>query len=349
MSLYSKLSSIVFLKQSYSAKMLALCFVGIHVPLVAFVVYFPFQEGQLNKLSVFLLLLVFTLLATSLTLLAMNKLLRPLKDVNQSIRSYLDNGKMSALPEQYSDEVGELMRSTNFLIRSVEQLSRDKNLLTSLLSHDLRSPTTAIISIVDVIDLIPEKDQKLALIPEINTLAQQQLDLIDGYLQQINRTEKTINLYQSESFPIRTLLDDLLFSVERLLEQKGVRLRIVPSETIVLYSVPFLVRRILLNLLYNAIKFSHPGQEIHMECRMSNEGEALIMIRDSGIGFEPGIAEELFIKNTPHKRKGTSGEPSTGIGLYLCREIARSLKGNLKAESPGNAQGALFTLSIPIT
>jgi signal transduction histidine kinase len=88
-----------------------------------------------------------------------------------------------------------------------------------------------------------------------------------------------------------------------------------------------LLIRVLVNLIDNAIKFSYPNSEVHL--RIYKEDTKLIFsVSDNGIGFNLNQREDLF-KNYKMGKLGTSNEGSTGIGLYLCRNIIEKTKDNL--------------------
>ncbi|MFV5689361.1 sensor histidine kinase [Flavobacterium sp. ZT3R25] len=103
-----------------------------------------------------------------------------------------------------------------------------------------------------------------------------------------------------------------------------------------------LLIRVLVNLIDNAIKFSLPESEIKVSVHL-NKGQLAFVVSDSGIGFDPKYKEELFKKFTNRSRLGTANEPSTGIGLYLCRKIVEKYQGKLLAESGGINEGATFS------
>lgn len=105
-----------------------------------------------------------------------------------------------------------------------------------------------------------------------------------------------------------------------------------------------LFKQVVKNLLSNAIKFSYPGTEVKVST-YKKDAKTFIDITDSGMGFEPQVAERLFDRFTKNGRKGTAGEPSTGIGLYLSRKIVKHHKGALTASSNGKGTGATFTIS----
>jgi signal transduction histidine kinase len=101
--------------------------------------------------------------------------------------------------------------------------------------------------------------------------------------------------------------------------------------------------RVLVNLIDNSIKFSLPESEIKVSVHLNKEQLAFV-VSDFGIGFDPKYKEELFKKFTNRSRLGTANEPSTGIGLYLCKKIVEKYQGELLAESDGVNKGAVFSI-----
>jgi signal transduction histidine kinase len=101
------------------------------------------------------------------------------------------------------------------------------------------------------------------------------------------------------------------------------------------------LRVILENLLDNARKYG--GKEVRVEALAVENGVELKVL-DKGSGFEPESAERLF---EPYER-GSAGQKrhGTGLGLYLARQLARSMGGELRASSDGPGKGACFTLSL---
>ncbi|MEW5738704.1 MAG: HAMP domain-containing sensor histidine kinase [Myxococcota bacterium] len=103
------------------------------------------------------------------------------------------------------------------------------------------------------------------------------------------------------------------------------------------------VRVVLENLLDNARKYGGG----HVELSESVVGQRWrLEIRDHGIGFEPSHAERLF---EPFEREEGSGAAhGSGLGLYIARQLARRMHGELQASSPGKGQGSLFVLELPV-
>ena len=105
--------------------------------------------------------------------------------------------------------------------------------------------------------------------------------------------------------------------------------------------------KVLINLIENAIKFSYPSNEIIVKID-KKRGKLEISIEDKGMGFDNSKVTEMFKKFTKMGRIGTQNEKSTGIGLYLCKQIVLKSEGTLMAESTGTDKGSTFTIKLKV-
>lgn len=103
---------------------------------------------------------------------------------------------------------------------------------------------------------------------------------------------------------------------------------------------------IIRNLFSNAVKFSSRGGCVCISARQISEGAVEISIKDTGIGMNKEIAENLFNMNVVTNRKGTSNEASTGLGLIICREFIEKHNGKLWIESE-EGSGSSFYFTLP--
>ena len=104
---------------------------------------------------------------------------------------------------------------------------------------------------------------------------------------------------------------------------------------------------IIRNLVSNAIKFTDQGGEVALIAQKINDNEVTLSVRDTGMGMSREVIDNLFKLNTISNRPGTEGEPSSGLGLIICKEFVEKHGGTLWAESE-EGKGSLFSFTIPI-
>jgi signal transduction histidine kinase len=105
------------------------------------------------------------------------------------------------------------------------------------------------------------------------------------------------------------------------------------------------------NLITNAIKFTNKGGAIDIRFSKQEQDFVLISVKDSGIGMTSELINKLFHIDTNVSRPGTDGEPSTGLGLILCKEFVDKHGGKIWVESDPDGhrggKGTTFFFSIP--
>lgn len=101
------------------------------------------------------------------------------------------------------------------------------------------------------------------------------------------------------------------------------------------------------NLISNAIKYSSSGKTIEVVLS-SREADAIITVRDEGEGFSEEDLKKIFGKFQTLSAKPTNGEPSTGIGLFIVKQIVELHQGKIWVESQGKGKGATFFVQLPL-
>jgi signal transduction histidine kinase len=106
------------------------------------------------------------------------------------------------------------------------------------------------------------------------------------------------------------------------------------------------VRQVLLNLLSNAMKFTHPGGRITVDCVLG-ELDAVIRVGDTGIGIPENKLELIFEPFVQLDSALTRTADGTGLGLAISRTFAREMGGDLTAASGGPGEGSVFSFRLP--
>ena len=104
-----------------------------------------------------------------------------------------------------------------------------------------------------------------------------------------------------------------------------------------------MLHTIIRNILSNAVKFTQKGGSITIQAEKDSKN-TILSITDSGIGMNAKIVENIFKLNVKTNRNGTENEPSSGLGLILCKEFIEKHGGKIWVES-GENKGTTFSVS----
>jgi signal transduction histidine kinase len=102
---------------------------------------------------------------------------------------------------------------------------------------------------------------------------------------------------------------------------------------------------IIRNLIYNAVKFTPTGGKIIIAAKTLADNRVEVSISDTGIGMSKEILDKLFQLDGKINRKGTEGEPSTGLGLILCKDFIEMHGGEISVESE-EGKGSIFKFTV---
>ena len=215
-----------------------------------------------------------------------------------------------------------------------------KTAILRAVSHDLRSPLTAIRAASENLSTLELGDREREELFESIRIELRRLERLVDNLLDLSRLEAGPALRRPEVWPV-----DLL--VARALEQVGDEAERV---SVTFDADPEAVRadaaqieRVLVNVLENALKFSSPTDEV--EVSAARRGASVeLRIRDRGPGVLEADRERIF---EPFER-GTSSATGTGLGLAIARGFAEANGGRLGVEAAGPAGGSVFVLELPL-
>jgi len=216
----------------------------------------------------------------------------------------------------------------------------------SIIAHDLRSPFSSIIGILELLKLSLKEFNKDEIEEYINLVyksANNTLVLLDNLLQWAltQNIEKTFK-------PVKINLYDLLLEEIESLRTLALQKQITMVETIEpelnVTADLQMVKTILRNLISNAIKYTNRYGKIEISAS-GNKQFVEVAIHDNGIGISAEDKMKLFKVEELHSTPGTHNEKGTGLGLLLCKEFVELHGGNLLLESEaGNGSRFAFTL-----
>ncbi|MEZ5008520.1 MAG: HAMP domain-containing sensor histidine kinase [Chitinophagales bacterium] len=347
MKIYTRLSKIKMLKR-YSYKFLFVAFIGIHVPLIGIIVFIILTQGNsLTPLSIIMISLILTLFATGVTLYFLDQLLAPLTQSKIALENYVDRAELPNLPIEHKDEAGILMQKLQSTLLKLDELVKAKDDLVSVISHDIRTPLSHMISYAELLKMGNVDDKASGYADKIITSGNQQLAMLESLLNLLQQQGMSITEMDKSDIKVIDLVNESLNGIENIISSKNLNIQLDIDNDLSVKVNESLFSHVIHNLIHNACKFSKKGDIITINAKVVDQNNTTISIIDNGIGFEPSAAEDIFNKFTKKGQVGTSGESSTGLGLYVSKTITNKHAGSITAFSKGKDQGATFTVTIP--
>ena len=234
------------------------------------------------------------------------------------------------------------------LYHEAREANRRKDEILSMVAHELRAPLSAVLGWTYILRSKKQDeatlDQALAVI-EGSARAQARLieDLLD--IARINAGNLRLDLRPVE---LVTVIEAAVDLMRPTAEAKGVWLQTaldLRGDTIL--GDAGRLQQVLLNLLSNAIKFTPSSGRVLI--RLERQGaHAVIIVRDTGQGISPGFLPDLFKQF--HQADDTSKQAGVGLGLGLAivQHLVMLHGGKVQAQSDGEGQGAVFTVTLPL-
>ncbi len=237
---------------------------------------------------------------------------------------------------------GAVMEMTTAKLNA-EEANHAKSRFLASVSHDLRTPLNAIIGFTRLVmkkskESLPEKQYEN--LEKIALSAHQLLALINDILD-YTRTEEV----RCRAVQLEPLFEECLRTVEPMIENRRVQLlkEIGPDVREILTDRDKL-KRILINLLSNAVEFTEEGN-ICLSAQ-HRDGEIKIVVKDTGIGIQEGDLARIFEEFQKGEAVGVRRQGGTGLGLTICRRFGELLGGRIEVRSETGV-GSTFTLTIP--
>ncbi len=262
-------------------------------------------------------------------------------------RTSKTNYRQALIIEEQKQELEQANAELQDQARELQESNETKDKFFSIIAHDLKSPFNSVVGFADLLaDQLQEKnyDGMKKYVGHIQQSAQLAMDLLNN-LMEWARSQTGRIAFAPENHNLQTLVNDsVAFFTDTAKNKSIIITNDVPQPQGVFVDKP-MISNILHNLISNAIKFTPSGGTIVIKSKKL-DGEVLISVSDNGIGMSQNMLNDLFSIDKNIGRRGTDGEPSTGLGLQLCKEFAEKHNGNIWAEST-EGKGTTFFVSLP--
>ncbi len=282
------------------------------------------------------------------------------------------NTRLPLLSQHTSDELGQIVNSTNQLLQAVEkravetqtilqemehskQAAESANLAKSQfianMSHELRTPLNAIIGYsemlkeeaedLDLVDIVPD-------LTKIHSAGRHLLGLINDVLD-ISKIEAGKMEIYNETFDISHMIQEVATTIQPLIDRNHNCLEITCVEKLgSIYADLTKVRQSLLNLLSNACKFTENGLiKLKVTKHKTDETNWIVFkVSDNGIGMTPQQQQKIFQAFTQADASTTRKYGGTGLGLVITQRFIEMMGGTVTVESQFG-YGTTFTIRLP--
>ena len=231
-------------------------------------------------------------------------------------------------------------------LREETEKERYRANLLRAISHDLRTPLSAIIGTSEMLKSMTETDdQRYDLLADIYNEANWLHSLVENILN-LTRLRDGKLILQKQAEAIEEIIDGAVYHVsQRSLEHK---LEVdIPDEPLFVPMDAKLIEQVIINLLDNAVNHSKPTSKIQIIVQPIDQ-MVHITVRDEGCGINeddlPHLFQMFYTTSAIHSDVGHS----VGLGLAICETIVKAHGGNIKARNRDDGNGAEFTFTLPV-
>ena len=256
--------------------------------------------------------------------------------------------------------VFELLWNERTLNEELKRADKMQKEFINVASHELRTPTQAILSFSELLQTHPERKDEMLQAMSRNAIRLQKLT--DGILD-VTRIESKTLMLKIEPLDLNDLISNIVEDYRNQIEKNNDNVELLyyyrPRDNdskIIIEADRVRLIQVISNLLDNALKFTKKQDKeskkgsiyVTAEKKKNRENgskkqEVVVSIKDTGTGIDPGIVPRLFTKFA------TASETGTGLGLFICKSIVEAHGGRIWAENnPESKGGAVFELSLPL-
>ena len=231
---------------------------------------------------------------------------------------------------------------------AAQEASRAKDEFLMTLSHELRTPMTAILGWARLLPTLQKDDAVLGeAIASIARSAEVQAKLIDDVLDVSRIVSGKLRLSR-QTIDVERVILSAIESVRPMAEARSIAVTTnIATDVGMVVADPVRIQQVIWNLLTNAIKFTPRGGKVEVHMRRTSS-HVQLAVCDTGEGIDPAFLPHVFEPFRQAESPRTRVHGGLGLGLSIVRYLAEAHGGTVSAESQGKGHGATFTFTIPV-
>ncbi|MGH1489304.1 MAG: sensor histidine kinase [Acidimicrobiales bacterium] len=271
------------------------------------------------------------------------RLIGPLKAIEATTSAIAGGNLAARVTHTGKDEVADLGNAVNQMASDLERSKAlDRQFLMSV-SHDLKTPLTAIAGYAEALSDGAVTDPKAA--GDVISSQAHRLEHLVGDLLDLARLDANRFTLQSQTFDLAVVAGRSVAGMVNRAEKRGIALRRSDSSPLMVVADPDRTAQAIGNLIDNAIKFAKTTIVVEL---ISDAISATVSVSDDGPGISPEDLEHIFDRLYTGSAQPRQAENPTGLGLAIVRELASAMGGHVVAANNPNG-GAKLSLSLPLT
>jgi signal transduction histidine kinase len=254
------------------------------------------------------------------------------------------NQKLKRTVDKRTTELKATVNSLELANKSLEEHDKMQSEFVNIAAHELRTPSQAIIGYAEMLDNSPNRnrDYEKALLRNADRLYKLIKDILDvarieSQTLKLNKTSVDLNQ------KIRNVILDFQGSSKSENEDRKISIIFKSSKPIFVSADKMRLYEVILNLLSNAAKFTANGNVILTAERDDDKKEAIVTVKDDGMGINKQIMPKLFSKFASKSEQGT------GLGLFISKSIINAHGGRIWAYNNTDDKGATFKFTLPLS
>jgi signal transduction histidine kinase/DNA-binding response OmpR family regulator len=234
------------------------------------------------------------------------------------------------------------------LYREAQEANRAKDDFIATLSHELRTPMTAILGWVQLLRYSENDEQEVgSAIEMIENSTRVQARIIEDLMDVSRIIVGKLHL-ESEAIELEPLVRAAERNFVGTLQERNLTYRTdIDNEPLSVWGDGTRLQQVVWNLLSNAIKFTPDGGSVSLSLRKSGD-RALIRVSDTGQGISPEFIDHVF-ERFRQASDHSHHSPGLGLGLAIVRHLVEAHHGTVEVQSPGLGKGTTFTVSLPLS